>query len=138
MIDIKKADKELQLWWEERPQHIKDLINKYPYGFYSVKDKAPYSITAPGSIVAIASHIENGNVRIVVIQASEEANINTLLRSIEHGKKIEVADGLSAIVDPQWLELIEVDPLYPIHKIIIVVMISMLKLKKRIVQLSIW
>ena len=99
-------------WLAARPEVIQKLARKYPPDIkYKIKEGAPYSISASGSIVELYSYIENGDVRVAVL--AKYKTESAIEREKYLGKKhnhteaeMEVIHGQDVLVeiDPKWLE----------------------------------
>lgn len=91
---------------------IQEIARKYPYFIhYRVKSGAPYGITCEGSIVEIASYLEDGNVSVLLRaeNKTQEAKVHESFVGAEHHKtKEEMQDiheaDVRTIVEPKWLE----------------------------------
>lgn len=114
------AKEEYRLWYEARPPFIKDLIARYPWREYIVKEGAPYIITGPGSIVGLISYSESGEVQIGVPAEhyTQEAIDHIKDLCAHHGTDPTpiLTSGTRAYVDPIWLE--PIDPIGEIQDLL--------------------
>jgi len=56
---IIEQGKETLDWYNNRPKDIQKLIRKYPFNHkYVIAEGAPYSISAPGTVVNVESYFE--------------------------------------------------------------------------------
>jgi len=102
-------------WYNSRPQHIKDLVDKYPPGWYVVKVGAPYGVTCEGTKVWLVCYTDNGKVGVGVHAEDKqpEAIEHERRLGLEHGKTEEEireihGHNIKTHVDPFWLEPLKV------------------------------
>lgn len=101
-------DKELQEWYDSKPQIIKDLYDRYPPGHYVIKAGAPYAISCPGTQVTVIGWSENGTIIIMLLAE------NKMKSALEHERKLCAQHGTDADkanssnlkinIAPEWLE----------------------------------
>lgn len=104
---------EFEEWLSTRPQIIKDMVAKYPPGDYTIKEDAPYTITAPGSTVNIISWREDGQVGVAIkaenksIEAIEhEKELGERYNKTKEEMKVIHDTDVMAHVNPKYLELV--------------------------------
>lgn len=107
MLNINKLDLKMEEWVETRPDHIRELISKYPPGHYLVKSFAPYAITAPGCEVELIGY-KDDEVIVIVLKSTPASDLHCLELSKKFGRGPTSAIGLEAKMSPEWLELLEV------------------------------
>ncbi len=108
IIDEGKAAFE---WYNNKPQVIKDLVRAYPYCFeYIIKENAPYSISAPGTIVNIESYREDETVRVSfpTNKLTESAKLHLIELCTKHNKPFPADNIIQVvIIEPKYLLKIE-------------------------------
>ena len=112
LTDKEKDDVWIE-WYNTRPQIIKDLVDKYPPGWYVVKVGAPYGLTVEGTKVWLESYRESGEVGVIVNPEDklEEGIIHEQMLGLEFNKTDEELyeihkSAVKCHVDPVWLELL--------------------------------
>ena len=133
MLDLECLFPEIRAWFEALPEPVRDCALRYPAGIYLVKDGAPYRITAPGCFVRLDSYgDEPGIARVLVVESTPESDFAVGMlsaqarlagRTVATAIKLDDDDapaavrevplpetgvGISAVVELEWLELVEV------------------------------
>jgi hypothetical protein len=107
-----QEQKEYDEWFNSRPKVVQELILKYPADKqYRIKEKAPYDISCPGTIVYIVGYRESGEVSVAVLAENKlpHCKKHELKLCIEHGRNYDDVKNLNVkvAIDPKWLEVVE-------------------------------
>lgn len=102
----------LRDWLDRLPSDIRATVEKYPPGKYRIKKDAPYSITAPGCLVAVIDYKSATRAYVTIVKGTPEAHAQHAAKLRAHGKILseQPIEGICAVVDIAHLELVEVAP----------------------------
>lgn len=101
-------DPELSKFYHSRPEKIKQMIQMYPYEFYTISKYAPYGISGPGTIVELIAYQEiSGEIAVVIhpqhLTEGDKEHIKELCQIHHQNYEFMISVPHKVVVEPKYL-----------------------------------